>query len=199
MKKDKGIPRAKFAAGLVLVFVLFPALYVSGQAKKIGDRTAPFFRILSSGTYHMKASDGDTEMELYCKGDMTSVAMIAEGESLRMVSTGKKTYMIFDTSKMVLIGPSDANQESMKLEFDKMTFVRSGTAVFKGKSLPYDEYLDKDGDKSQFFVDGNKLAGIRSIDGKGEQSDMVISALDQNVPNSVFEIPAGYQVQDMSN
>jgi hypothetical protein len=73
----------------------------------------------------------------------------------------------------------------------------SGTARFNGKNLPYEEYSAKGSDvKFQFFLDGNKPAGFRTIAGK-ETFDTIILALDQNVPNNVFEIPSGYRKVEM--
>jgi hypothetical protein len=79
-----------------------------------------------------------------------------------------------------------------------MIVTGSGTARFNGKNLPYEEYsiAGESRVKSQFFMDGNNPVGIRTITG-GQTIDMIILALDQNVPNSVFEIPAGYQRIEM--
>ena len=204
MKERKGMITAKLTAAFIFVFALFPVLYANGQTK-FGDKTAPFFKTFSSGTYHMKAktvSGGTaTEMELYYKGGMTAVAMVEEGESMRIVVKDKKAYMIFETSKMILIAPSQAADDFKGIEPDKIKLNGSGTAVFAGKSLPYDEYLETDGSKTQYFVDGNKLAGMRSISKEGT-TDTIISVLDQNVPNNVFDIPSassGYMIQDMSS
>jgi hypothetical protein len=183
---------------------------VSGQ--KIGDSTAPFIRIFDSGTYHIKASlsitgaKGTTtdimdDVEVYSRGGTTAGVMSMAGISTRVVLKDKKTYSITDKPlKMVIISSSsqDAGGQLPKVETGKLTYTGSGTAVFAGKSLPYDEYQDTAGVKSQYFVNGNKLAGIRTITGKGNE-DMVISVLDQNVPNNVFDIPnSGYLVRDMS-
>ena len=186
--------KSSMRAVFLIVFVMFSALYAGGQTK-YGDKTAPFFKIFTSGTYHMKAKTTvgktTTEVEIYCKGGMTAVVTSAEGESMRIVSKNNKTYMIFETSKMIMLAP-EGGQGFKKPETEKITFTGTGTAVFAGKSLPYDEYANADGTKSQYFVDGNKLAGIRNIAPKEGISDIVISVLDQNVPNTIFDIPDGY-------
>ena len=204
MKEKRGMTTAKLTTAFIIVLALFPVLYTNGQTK-FGDKTAPFFKTFSSGTYHMKArvvSDGSsTDMELYYKGDMGAVLLEEDGEAMRIVMKDKKTYMIFDTSKMILIAPAQAAEDFKGVETDKIKLNGSGTAVFTGKSLPYDEYLGPDGSKSQYFVDGNKLAGIRSITKEGT-ADTIISVFDQNVPNNVFDIPgasSGYMIQDMSS
>jgi hypothetical protein len=125
--------------------------------------------------------------------------MSVSGISTRVVLKDNKTYSITDMPlKMVIISPQGADGQLPKVESGKITYTGSGTAVFAGKSLPYDEYQDIAGVKSQYFVSGNKLAGIRTITGRGNE-DLIISVLDQNVPNNVFDIPSsGYLVQDLS-
>ena len=103
-----------------------------------------------------------------------------------------------DSAKMILITPMQDTSQTGAVETSKMVFKGSGTANFTGKNLPYEEYTEGS-EKSQFFYDGNKLAGIRSISPGEGPVDTVISVLDQNVPDSSFNIPSsGYQVQDMS-
>ena len=201
-KNERSALSVKLPALFLVVFVLFPVMYASGQTK-FGDKTAPFFKIFSSGTYHMKAkstSGGTTsDTDFYCKGGISAIITTESGESMRIVLKDKKMYMIFETSKMMMITPSMEDQiPTTIIETDKIKFTGSGTAVFAGKSLPYDEYAGADGGKSQYFVDGNKLAGIRTVSKEGTE-DAVVAALDQNIPNNVFDIPgSGYTVQDMS-
>ena len=157
-----------------------------------------FFRIFESGTYHMKAkiisSGMETDMESYSKGGMIATAMPAMGQ--RMIFKDNKMYMIMDAAKMVMVMPVDDTSQAGGVETDNMKPVGSGTASFGGKSLPYEEYRDSEGSRVQYFLDGAKLAGIRTICSEGN-TDIIISVLDQNVPNNVFDIPNGYQVQDM--
>ena len=104
-----------------------------------------------------------------------------------------------DSTKMILITAMQDASQTGTVDTSKMAFTGSGTASFAGKNLPYEEYTEGH-DKAQFFIDGNKLAGIRSITSAGQTVDTVITVLDQAVPDNVFNVPStGYQVQDMSS
>jgi len=157
-----------------------------------------FYNMFDSGTYHMKVkivgADMEMVMEYYFKGDMIATSIEGAGENGRMISKDGKNYIINDEEKMVM-EMSAANHpdldESAGVDTDVMEYSSSGKDDFQGKNLPYDEYSLKDGGTTQFFVDGNKLAGIRNLV-DGEVIDMVILELNQNVPDKVFEIPADY-------
>ena len=186
-----------------VLFGLVLAAQVSGQSK-FGQRTEPFLKTFSSGTYHMKStmsSDGNTaEMEVFAKGGMIASVMSALGETARTVVRDNKTYMIMDSMKMIIVAASTDISGTGAVDAGNLKFTGSGTAAFAGKNLPFEEYASNDGSKMLFFVDGNRLAGIRTSVPEQGSADMVISALDQNIPDSVFNIPtSGYQVQDMSS
>ena len=185
---------------LSLMFGLILTVQVSGQIK-FGPKTEPFLKIFASGNYHMKSSIAQggikADMEVFVKGGLTASLVSSQGETTRMVMKDNKTYMIMESAKMILVTAVQDASKTGAVETSKMAFTGSGTANFAGKNLPYEEYSEGS-QKNQFFFDGNKLAGIRSII-NGETVDTVISVLDQNVPESVFNIPSsGYQVQDMS-
>ena len=162
-----------------------------------------FFKTFASGNYHMKAKmSGDdgtvSDIESYVKGDMLATTMSAQGQTTRMIFKDNKMYMIMDSAKMIMVMPAADKSQAGGVETDDMKLAGSGTAMFNGKSLSYEEYKDPDGNRTQYFLDGSKLAGIRNIMDDGGTIDVIISVLDQNVPNNVFDIPSGYQVQDMS-
>ena len=187
---------------LVLTFSLILAAQVSGQTK-FGPKTEAFLKILASGNYHMKATmtagGFKSDMEVYVKNNRISSTVSSQGESTRIVIRDNKTYMIMDSAKMILVTAMQDTSQTGAVDSSKMAFTGTGTANFAGKNLPYEEYAES-GDKTQFFVDGSKLAGMRNITSGADTVDTVISVLDQNVPDSVFNIPStGYQVQDMSN
>jgi len=151
--------------------------------------------------YHMKARTNYEGMEIivetYMKGDMTATVSETMGMTTRTVMRDNMMYVIMDATRTVMVMPSSAssgNPSEEPVRTAGMIVTGSGTARFDGRNLPYEEYslVGESSVKSQFFLDGNNLAGIRVI-ASGQTIDMVILALDQNVPNSVFEIPAGYQ------
>jgi len=186
---------------MALIFSLILTAQVSGQTK-FGPKTEAFVKIFTSGTYHMKASVTDngvrSDMEVFVKGNRVASLVSSQGETARIVVRDNKTYMIMDSAKMILITPMQDASQTGAVDTSGMTFTGSGTANFAGKNLPYEEYTHGS-EKTQFFYDGNKLAGLRTIVPGEGNSDTVISVLDQNVPDSAFNIPSsGYQVQDMS-
>ena len=167
------------------------------------SKTEAFFKIFASGTYHMKArmSGGDgmtADMESYVRGGNMASTISAQGQTTRMIFKDNKMHMIMDSMKMIMITPMMDKSQAGGIETANMKPTGSGTARFAGKSLPYEEYSDPQGNKTQYFLDGDKLVGIRSIIGREGTVDIEILTLDQNVPNNVFDIPSGYQVQDMS-
>ena len=159
-------------------------------------KAAAFFNMFSSGTYHMKAKivggGMETTMETFMKGDLMANTVEMGGETTRMILRDNKMYMINDTAKTIMTLPSMANMSEETVKTDGMNLTGSGTAQFNGKNLPYEEYSDGEGNKAQYFMDGNNLAGIRNVTGEGN-IDVIILALDQNVPGNAFEIPSGYQ------
>ena len=136
-------------------------------------------------------------MEYFFKGNMWTTLTGASGMNIRSIQRDKKVYNVIDEKRTVMVAPvTGSSWEEPKS--GAMIATRSGTAQFNGKNLPYDEYSIKGVSdfKLQLFIDGNKLAGIRNFTGK-TTLDQIILVLDQNVPNSVFEIPAGYKRIDM--
>lgn len=188
-------------AGIValVLMVASPAFAQTG-----GRRTDAAFKFFSSGTYHMKAimyaaGMPTTTIETYAKGDNMALISTSQNMSSRMINKGNKTYIIMDSEKRVMVMALQDNDQP-GTDTDNMKFLGSGTADFRGKSLPYEEFTELDSSddtKVRYFFDGTKLAGIRSI-GSGVTMDMEVLALDQNIPGNVFDIPSGYQVTDMS-
>ena len=178
---------------LVLTFALAACGFASG---KVADA---FFNIFSSGSYHMKAKivggGAETTTETFVKRGLTATVVEAQGQTMRMVMRDNKMHMIDDAQKTVMIMSAQMHAQAgtgntAEVNTARMRYTGSGTANFHGRNLPYDEYSIDNG-KTQFFVDGNRLAGIRNIAGR-DVTDIVILVLSQNVPDSVFQIPAGY-------
>ena len=188
---------------LALVFGLALTSEAASQMK-FGPRTEPIFKIFLSGTFHMKAtmSSGgmQTDIESFCKNKRVATTMTSSGETMRIIFSDDKSYMINEKEKMIIIIPSQGASIADDFANDKMSYIGSGTASFNGKNLPYEEYRDEDANKVQFFMDGNKFAGTRQTTSEGEIIEMVISVFDQNVPDSAFAVPtSGYKIEDMSN
>jgi len=172
----------------------------------LGGRTGAFVNMFDGKNYHMKARTNFQGMEMvtdtYIKGDMVASVSETMGISTRSVQRDNMMYIIMDASRMYMVMPisaSSGNPSEEPIRTSGLILTGSGTARFDGRNLPYEEYsITSEGYtvKMQWFLDGNNLAGIRTITIE-MTIDMVILALDQNVPNSVFEIPAGYQRMEM--
>jgi len=192
--------RIKLFGIIALVLLIGSPIAIFAQAGK----AEAFFKIFASGTYHMKGKmKGNdktmSDIETYVKGGLMATIISAQGESTRMIFRDNKMYMVMDSAKTMMVMPATDKTEAGAVDTKGMKLTGSGTAVFNDKSLPYEEYKDPDGNKSQYFLDGSKLAGIRNVVGGGETIDLIITVLDQNIPGNVFDLPKGYQVQDMSN
>ncbi|MCL1851191.1 MAG: hypothetical protein FWF70_07325 [Bacteroidetes bacterium] len=171
-----------------------------GKTENVNDDNgaAKYFKIFSSENYHLKAKMvGDKQisiMEMFMK-DKNNMATIVEmeGHKMKTILKGGKMHIVDDVSKTVMITkvPQSSNDNN-SIKTDGMTLTDSGTAEFNGKTLPYKEYSDKDGNRVQYFLDGTKLAGIRNI-ARGNVMDIIVLELDENVPNNVFDIPSNYQ------
>ena len=186
-----------------------PSTPAAAPSGILGGRTGAFFNIFDSKNYHMKTRTNVQGMEMiqetFIKGDMMATLSETMGMSTRMVRRDGMVYVIYDAMRTIMVMPitdSSGSPTEEPLQTAGMIVTGSGTARFDGRNLFYEEYSLSTGSgdiKSQFFLDGNNLAGIRVITGIRtiETVDMVVLDLDQNVPNSVFELPAGYQRMEM--
>ena len=195
MQNFRKTPAIALVLGLILAGQAF------GQTK-FGPKTEPLLKVFTSGTYHMKSSMSGggmtSEMEVFVKGERFATVISAKEGKSRIIVRDNKSYIINDSEKMIIVSPSGDKSDAGAVDTDALVFSGSGTASFAGKNLPYEEYKTDDG-KMQYFIDGNKLAGMRNITPGQGNIDIVILALDQNVPDSVFTVPSGYEVMDMSS
>ena len=159
---------------------------------------AKYFKMFSDGTYHMKAkmlgSGMESTVETYMKDGICAIVTEMQGISGKMILKDNKLYIINDETKMVMVSKTTPASKTIEsgIKTAGMTHTGSGKAEFAGKNLPYDEYSNKEGNKAQYFLDGGKLAGIRTIN--DEMSiDIIILVLDQDVPDKVFDVPSSYQ------
>ena len=177
----------------------------NATAPSSGGKTTAFFNMFDSGTYHMKAKTAFGGMEVISETFMKDGMMATVGEtagmSYRTVYRDNMAYVINDQTRTVMVmslSASSGNKPEEPVRTAGMVATSSGTAQFNGKNLPYEEYsvAGESSVKIQLFLDGNNLAGMRTIT-SGATIDMIILALDQNVPNNMFDIPAGYQRIEM--
>jgi len=190
----------KKLAVLLMVFVM--AFSLAGCSKNStsqnGSASKVYFDMFNTNKYHMKAtqvsSSATYDMETWVDGNKIATITNTNGESYHMIVENNTAYIIDDSAKTITTMGVNNNDltGSDTVNVDGMSYVDSGTAEFAGKNLPYDEYSDGKYAKMQFFMDGNKLTGIRNIVSNGN-IDIEISQIDQNIPASVFEIPSNYK------
>ena len=199
--KNNNIFGLLIAACFLFVGIIAP-LELSAQTAS--GKTDAFIKIFNSGNYHMKANiimDNKVQsaMETFIKDGKMAIISTVSGVTSKVISKDGKNYTVMDSMKMVMVMPPTPQTpqiQSAGVDASNLTFVSSGTAQFNGKNLPYDEF-SSGAAKAQYFYEGNNLAGIRNISSAGT-IDIVILELNQNVPNNAFDIPSGYQVQDMT-
>jgi hypothetical protein len=166
-----------------------------------GPKTESLIKMITEGTCYIKAtviaSAEKVDVELYKRGNNIAIVQSQGGRSIRIVLRDGKTYVVVDFMRTVYVQDTDQAHGHGFLGLDNMTFVESGTARFGGKRLPYDEYLS-DGERVQFFVDRDKLAGIRNFEGGRAASDMVFIEMNTRVPNAIFAIPSDYKMENMT-
>ena len=179
---------------LTLLFTITFGIVFTGQVSgqtNFGPLTEPFLSIIASRNVHIKSAD----YEVYIKGDKS--INIFTDKRFRLINKDNKIYIISDQYKTVSIIRSSGSGAGLEFAPELLTFSGSGESLFDGKNLPYEEYINTEGHKIQYFVDGNKLAGFRSISPENTASDIVISVMDQRVPDRIFNVPSiGYTTTD---
>jgi len=176
--------------------------YMPEVTAKTPELTKDILAIFEGGTFHLKAKmqiqSSDMTYDIYAKYGMASIVMEQEVMGVRrIVYKYGKMYSISDSSKTVTVSEAAPTESHIPVgpnmaDMANMKYIGEGSGVFMGKSYKYDEFEGPEGMKIFYFVNGGKLAGIRTTDKSGRTSDMEVLAFDKNVPNSVFEIPSDY-------
>ena len=172
---------------------------VNTEMSSDDNGAAKYFNIFNGGKYHLKAkmvgNGKATDMEMYLNDKNMATIIEMEGLKMKNITKDSKMYMVNDAAKTVMITKiPQSSSENVSIKTEGMTLTDSGTAEFNGKMLPYKEYsnINQEGFKTQYFLDGDKLAGIRNIIPEMTM-DIIVIELDENVPDSVFDIPSNYQ------
>jgi hypothetical protein len=180
---------------LTALMVVF-ASCTNGNINSKMNGPAKYFDVLSSGNYHLKskmtAEGMDVAMEMYMKdGNWSMLSKVGEYTN-KMILKDNKVHIIDDLSRTILITKATPANQDMKIDTKGMTLTGTGNAEFDGKNLPYEEYTNETGNKTHFFLNGDKLVGIRTfVDEK--PIDLIILEMDENIPGDVFDIPDDYQ------
>jgi hypothetical protein len=167
---------------------------------KYGSLSAGVFDIFNTGTYHLGVvayvDDESVEMDMHVKGGATAIVMTVEGGTMRLIVKDGKTFTVLDPWQMALVSET-ADEDEFPMVFignrSGLAYLGEGSGDFRGKTYKYDEYTDDTGVNIFYFVDGGELKGFRIVN-DGEVVDMQVTAFDDKVSDSMFEIPKDYQI-----
>jgi hypothetical protein len=171
----------------------------------VGALTREIAGIFKSGTYHEKIlvrlDEGDMVNETYFKGYFEDgpFAMMQDpydGPPSHYVRKDGYLYEWRGNEKQVTKVSLDVANFSYSgpPEFDAMSYIGTGKAVFLGEELAYDEYFHHNRNRQEFyFVKDGTLKGVRYV-ADGAANDVEFLVFEAAVPDSVFDIPADYTV-----
>jgi len=158
-----------------------------------------YFNVFSNRNYHMRlrliVEEVEGTIEVYVKDDKVSTTTIIEDDISRMLILKNRTYILMDDDKLMNILDIAVTKDTGAIETGNLTKKGTGRDEFDNRELPYDEYLDNNDGKVRFFLENNKLVGIRTID-NGDIRDMIIDVFDKNIPDNIFDIPKNYKLMD---
>ncbi len=120
----------------------------------------------------------------------------AQGMTMKVViKNDGSVYMINDTDKTVMVVPQGGDTEVFELP---TTFIysKNGNGKLDGKSLYYE--VQSDEDDIVYWYNGNNLYAIQKED-DDDGAIMMIESIVQKADASLFEIPSGYEIYDMSS
>ena len=139
---------------------------------------------------------------------LSRIAMVTEtsGESARVILENGKSYIINDKDKYVIYyslpdGDSSSMEEEMAnatkftapVDFDKAEF-SSGTETFMGESLKFETVDDGSAKATLYFDPATGRARYIVSEGQTVRIDDYYTGTN----SSLFDIPANYQMTDLS-
>ena len=184
---------------------------------EIPRRSQDVINIFESNNYSML-------MELTSESDVTSefamtIEMFVGGEDLQLIVVDMlgitlrtlirdgNAYMLDDANKQYVRDTEDTlgimtnglGSADGAIDND-MTYIGSGSDVFLGGTLEYDDFVNGEGDVVRLFFDSDRIAGMllpENTDEWGNAVVMKIIRLASGVNQSVFEIPGDYTEVDV--
>ena len=167
---------------------------------EMGDLlSATYVDMMKSNEYLMKYKASmdvegqamEVEATIAVSGDDMAMQSSGTGFDSSMVIKEGKVFMIDHGSKTVTSWAQTQEDSTEVFDADGMTYVGSG----KEDGLVYEEYNTADNNVKYYF-EGKDLVKI-STAMEGQTVVMEIIEMSNDVPSSMFEIPAGYQVIEM--
>ena len=178
----------------------------AAQDNETGALTKDFFEIIHSDEYHImvnmmtSASGQDMDFsfqmayDVYAKDGMLAVLINFLG-IMRTVYIDGTRYEMYDDYKVMSISEDLEDSYIVTTRLDQLTYVGEESGEFLGDTYQYDEFTHRDGTVFRYYVDVGMLKGIQTIDPDGSIVYTEILVFDNDVPDSVFEIPSDYEIE----
>ena len=171
-----------------------------------GTKTGSFYSRFPDGKiymeYEMDAEGQSMNIITATNGDKTYSEVLMNGASTgETIMDGEYMYTIDHASKMVIkmalqTGTQQELVDTMIEEDDvNMDEFKTGSRTIEGKTYDTEEWV-MDEMTSIMCFDGDEIVYIVVTDGTEEQIIKIVE-ISGNVDDSLFEIPAGYQVLEM--
>lgn len=146
-------------------------------------------------TMEFEGQTSEVKATVAVKGDDTAMTTNGQGVESTIIIKDDKMFMVDHASKTVTSLPQSEEvmpeMETETLNTEGIEYIRSGNE----DGLVYEEYSILDGTVKYYF-DGKDLVRM-TITIDGQETRMDILKMSKDVPGSMFEIPAGYQMIEM--
>lgn len=118
----------------------------------------------------------------------------SEGESFKILIKDNTYYLISDAEKSIISMPNEEGDDSELMSFPASYEIQSsGNSKLDGKSYYYESTKEADGTVSTYWYNGNTLYAIQNA-----ETIVYITSVEQKVDASLFTLPTGYEVMDLT-
>ena len=115
------------------------------------------------------------------------------GESMRVLIQNGVCNIISDSEKSIMTMPTDETDDMINFPAAYDVF-SSGRANLDGKTYNFEKAKEDDGALTTYWYNGNDLFAIQSAD-----TIVYVDSISQKADASLFVLPSGYQVMDLSS
>lgn len=179
-----------------------------------GNKIDIYQQVFKSGNFLMEVDDPDLGgVTMAMKGNKMYVDASMEGMSLKLVYNGDKKdsknpdgtwFLILDGLKMYspmpaeMLGDMNVNELTKGIAKDDENLVyKSDVADIDGQLLVCESTTDSNGNTLKYYFDGDVLVRSETVSPDGSVSATKFSKITTDVPDSIFEIPAGYSYRNL--